>query len=87
MEQTDINILNESKKNDHVYTAVPQIDRTQKIGLSPIIRTYELGKMLHIKYNGTIYSRQVTGKFKTLMKILLFLHINTLENYFTPPQF
>ena len=31
MEQTDINILNESKKNDHIYTAVPQVDRTHKI--------------------------------------------------------
>ena len=39
--------------------------------------------MLHKKFNGIIYFCQVPENNNKLMKIQDFLHMKTLENYFT----
>ena len=54
MKQTDINILNENLINNNVFTVAPKVDRTHKVYKSQIMRTNELKKIFHIKYNGII---------------------------------
>ena len=59
MKQKDIHFFNENERKYHIFTVVPYVDRNNENGDSLIIRTNNLTKTLHLKYNGIIYSHQV----------------------------
>ena len=62
MIKIDRNNLNRNEINGCFLTTFPLVDRTHKIGESPIMRNNEKTKMIHMKYNRDVYSRQVSRK-------------------------